>query len=200
MEFDEVPRTLDERRTADGKRRLMLTQAERSALITNQLIERAVGLYLDLEDARSQREIAQELNLTVKQLKYMTQSEEFKAIYDEYFSELGHDPRLKATRAGLVDLLPLAYTRFRGLLDDTTTPATVMLKAVEKVFELNGVKPQASKVSDRKELAEFLGGRDLNLTQINIDNLNVSDDNAQALLDVVEGQVVNETIPSAEEN
>lgn len=197
MEFEDVKRTLDERRTADNKRRLMLTQAERTALTDHQLIERAVGLYLDLEDARSQREIAQELDLSVKQLKYLTQSEEFKAIYEEYFSELGHDPRLKATRAGLVDLLPLAYTRFRSLLEDTTTPATVTLKAVEKVFELNGVKPQASRISDRKELAEFLQGRDVHLTQI---NLNVPDEDAQALLDVIAGQVVNETIPAAEED
>lgn len=197
MEIDEVKRTLDERRTIDGKRRLMLTQGERTALITNQLIERAVGLYLDLEDARSQREIAQELDITVKQLKYMTQSEEFKAIYEDHFSELGHDPRLKATRAGLVDLLPLAHSRFRGLLESTDTPATVLLKAVEKVLELNGVKPQASKISDRKELAEFLGGRDVTLTQVNI---NMPDDNAQALLDVIGGHVVGEIIPVAEED
>lgn len=196
MKIDEIPKTLDERRTVDGKRKLMLTQSERDVLTEHQTIERAVTLYLDLEEAKSQREIAQELGMTVKQLKYMTQSEEFKIIYEDYFSELGHDPRLKATRAGLVDLLPLAHARFRGLLESTTTPATVLLKAVEKVLELNGVKPQASKISDRKELAEFLDGNSLNLTQINI---TVPDQYDEALGDVIAGQVVNETLPSAEE-
>jgi hypothetical protein len=194
---DEIPRTLDERRTADGKRRLMLNQEERNILAEHQLIEQAVGLYLDLEEARSQREIAAELDLTVKQLKYLTQSEEFKAIYEEYFSDLGHDPRLKATRAGLVDLLPLAHARFRGLLQSSDTPATVMLKAVEKVFELNGVKPQASQVSDRKELAEFLGKNNLHLTQI---NFNVPGEYADALEEVVEGDVISERLPSAGED
>ena len=196
MKIDDISRTLDERRTVDGKRKLMLTQTERNILTENQLLERAVGLYLDLEEARSQRDIAQELGLTVKQLKYMTQSEEFKAIYEDYFSDLGHDPRLKATRAGLVDLLPLAYSRFQGLLESDDTPATVLLKAVEKVLELNGVKPQASKVSDRKELAEFLGSDNISLTQINI---TVPDEYQQALGDVVEGQIADEIIPSAEE-
>jgi len=196
MKHTEVKRTLDERRTVDGKRKLMLTQAERNVLTEHQLIERAVGLYLDLEEARSQREIAAELGITVQQLKYLTQSEEFKAVYEEYFSELGHDPRLKATRAGLVDLLPLAYTRFQGLLESTNTPATVLLKAIDKVWELNGVRPQAGKVSDRKELAEFLGESNVTLTQINI---NTPNDYEEALSNVIEGIVVGETIPSAEE-
>lgn len=186
MKIDDIPKTLDERRTEDGKRKLMLTQAERDTLTRNQMIERAVTLYLDLEEARSQREIADELGITVAELKYMTQSEEFKVVYEEYFSELGHDPRLKATRAGLVDLLPLAYSRFRGILESPTTPATVLLKAVEKVLELNGVKPQAGKVSDRKELADFLGS-EVNLTQVNI---TVSDEYKEALDEVIEGQIV----------
>ena len=52
MEIDDIKRTLDERRTIDGKRKLMLTQNERSVLTEHQLIERAVGLYLDLQEAR----------------------------------------------------------------------------------------------------------------------------------------------------
>jgi len=195
MKVDDVKRTLDERRTVDGKRKLMLTQAERNVLTEHQLIERAVGLYLDLEEARSQREIAAELDITVKQLKYLTQSEEFKAVYEEYFSELGHDPRLKATRAGIVDLLPLAYTRFRQLLENPNTPATVLLKAVDKVLVLNGVQPQAGKVSDRKELADFLGSSEVSLTQINVI---VPDDYEDTLSDIIDGNVVAETIPSAE--
>lgn len=189
MKADEVARTLDERRTADGKRKLMLTQAERAALAQNQLIERAVSFYLDLDEARSQREIANELGLTVRQLKYLTQSEEFKETYEDYFSELGHDPRLKATRAGMTDLLPLAYSRFLGLLESNNTPATVLMKAIEKVFELNGVRPQQSQVSDRKELAEFLGRSGLQLTQINI---NVPEEYEEALGEVVEGRLIEE--------
>ena len=199
MNIDDIPKTLDERRTVDGKRKLMLTQEERTILTDHQLLERAVGLYLDLETARSQREIAEELGITVKQLKYLTQSEEFTSIYEEYFSELGHDPRLKATRAGLVDLLPLAYARFRGLLESTDTPATVLLKAVDKVLELNGVRPQAGKVSDRKELAEFLVGSNVTLTRIDQININTPDEYAEALSNVTQGHIVGETIPSSED-
>jgi len=199
MKIDDIPKTLDERRTVDGKRKLMLTQEERTVLTDHQLIETAVGLYLDLDEARSQRDIAEELGITVKQLKYLTQSEEFTVIYEEYFSELGHDPRLKATRAGIVDLLPLAYTRFRELLENPLTPATVMLKAIDKVLELNGVRPQAGKVSDRKELAEFLVGSNITLTKIDQVNINAPDEYADALENVIQGNIVGETIPSSED-
>ena len=199
MKIDEIPKTLDERRTVDGKRKLMLTQEERTILTDHQLLERAVGLYLDLETARSQREIAQELGITVKQLKYLTQSEEFTTIYEEYFTELGHDPRLKATRAGLVDLLPLAYTRFRQLLESTDTPATVMLKAIDKVLELNGVRPQAGKISDRKELAKFLVGSNVTLTRIDQVNINAPDAYADALSNVIDGHIVDEVMPSSDD-
>jgi Trp operon repressor len=196
MDVDQISRTLDERRTSDGKRKLMLTRAERNALTEHQMIERAVSLYLNLDEARSQREIASELGISVQQLKYLTQSDDFKAVYEEYFSELGHDPRLKATRAGMVDLLPLAYSRFQDLLENTNTPATVLLKSIEKVFELNSVKPQAGKVSDRKELAEFLGSRELHLTQVNIGA--VPSQYREALDNVIEGQIADEVLPSAD--
>jgi ketol-acid reductoisomerase len=78
-------------------------------------------------------------------------------------------------------------------LESTQTPATVLLKAVEKVLELNGVQQQVGKVSDRKELAEFLGGA--NLTQINI---TVNEEYQEALEDVIDGQLVSERIQSAE--
>ena len=164
----------------------MLTADERNALIQNQIIERAVTLYLNLDEAKSQKDIADELDLTVRQLKYLTQSDEFKRIYDEYFSELGHDPRLKATRAGVVDLLPLAYNNLRSLLASPNTPATVMMKAIDKVFELNGVKPQSGKISDRKELAEFLKNNSINLTQI---NLSTEPQNEEALTHIIEGEM-----------
>jgi hypothetical protein len=190
MNIDEVVRDIDERRDGRG-RRVMLTNDERTALRDNQTIEAAVALYLNLEEAKNQSEIAEELGISVRQLKYMTQTEEFKTIYNEHFSELGHDPRLKATKAGLVDLLPLAFTRLTGILRSTDTPATVLMKAIDRVLELNGIQPQEAKVSDRKELAEFLGHAGLQMTQNNF-FLNPPDDYQEALTDVEGGVVIGE--------
>lgn len=192
MNADEVVRDLDERRDGRG-RRVMLTNAERDALLDNQMIESAVALYLNLDESKTQSEIATELGVTVRQLKYLTQTEEFKTVYNEHFSELGHDPRLKATKAGLVDLLPLAFRRLTGILNNGDTPATVLMKAIDRVFELNGIQPQEAKVSDRKELAEFLGTHGLQMTQNNF-FLPPPDEYAVALEEVEAGVVVGEAI------
>lgn len=198
MKAKDVPRTLDERLNVKGtRRRLRLNRHEKEALTQHQLVEGAVSLYLNLEDSLTRQQMADELGVTIRQFKDITHSDEFKIAYEKHFEELGHDPRLKATKAGLVDLLPTAFRQLKSLLETNTTPPTVLMKAIDKVFELNGIRPSTPQVSDRKQLAEFLGKHNLNLTQFNI---YPPSEYPQALEDVVEGVVVGEEeYPQAEE-
>jgi hypothetical protein len=82
--------------------------------------------------------------------------------------EIGHDPRYKAAMSHLRDMLPLAVKTHRELLTNAETPATVKMKAVELVYKLNGVNEPDNPASDRQELARWLTGKDINLTQLNI--------------------------------
>ena len=147
---------LAERRKTDGRRRIRLNAQEREELFERQQIERAVGMFLDLERAYSWREISQELGLTIKQLKDLTKSELFNEIYAEHFQELGHDPRLKASQAAITDLLAIAVNQLKGLLVGQETPASVRYNTIVKVLELNGITAQKGGANDKQQLANFL--------------------------------------------
>ena len=185
---------LDVRRTADGRRRINLTRDERADLVRQERVEAAVALFLDITTHRTTQQIAEELGITRKQLKALTHQQDFIDLYNEHFIELGHDPRLQAVRAGLADLLPHAFDQMSYLLINEDTPASVRLKAVLKVMELNGVRPQDPKGSNKRELAEFLkdAGATLIGTQI---NYNVPTEYDEALGEVIEG-VITEVEPT----
>lgn len=166
---DETP--LEQRRTADGRRRITLTRRERDDLVRQELIESAVFLYLDIHTHRTTQAIADELGITRKQLKTLTMHEDFITIYNDYFMELGHDPRLLRYREAISDLLPDAFDQIEKLITGAGTKDSTKLKACLKVFEYCGMKPVELKGSDRRELAEFLGeaGATLHLTQVNVE-------------------------------
>lgn len=185
---------LDERRTADGRRRINLTARERRDLVQHEMIEAAVALFLDITTHRTTAQIAEELGISRKQLKTITNKEEFIELYNEHFIELGHDPRLHAVRAGLADLLQPAFTALSGLITDDSTPKSVLRRAVMDILELNGIKPQDPKGSNKRELAEFLkdAGAAIQLNQFNFTIPQEYDD---ALGDVIEG-VIEEIEPT----
>src|SRR5512136_2212109 len=96
-------------RSVQGKRHLNLTAPEREALADQRLIERAISMFLDLEQDRTWNQIAQELGISISELKRMTRKPEFQRIYDQTTVAIGHDPRLQAVVSTLPDLLPLAF-------------------------------------------------------------------------------------------
>jgi|GEM_PF-1187345 len=184
---------LDERRTADGRRRIQLTAGERRELVEQERVEAAVALFLDITQHRTTQQIADELGISRKALKTLTKREDFIALYNEHFIELGHDPRLQAIKSGLADLLPHAYDQLAKLLVSPDTPSSVRYNTIKTVFELNGVKPQDPKGSNKRELATFLkdAGATINLNQF---NFQIPQEYDEALDNVIEG-VIEEVEP-----
>ena len=147
---------LKERSLDDGRRKISLRAAERQALLRQERAEAAAALFLDLDVYRSWADIARELGLSAAQLRDLTKTEEFDSAYNQLFAELGHDPRFRATQAAVADLLPMAATKLKELVTAGRTSDSVRLKAIQMIFELNGLTRQQQVTSDRQELAKFL--------------------------------------------
>jgi len=196
---------LEQRRTTDGRRRITLTTQERKDFERQELIEGAVSLYLDIHTHRTTQDMADELGLTRKQLKDLTHHEDFIAVYNDHFMELGHDPRLMRYREAISDLMPLAYQELEHLLKHRSTKDSTKIRAIFKVFELCGMKPVELKGSDRRELAEFLNETGtVNLTQINLEagaTLAMGAEHKAALQRALRGEILdteNETMQNPE--
>lgn len=103
--------------------------------------------------------------------------------------EISHDPRLKATKNALLDLLPLSLVAIKDVLENGTAGAKV--QAARMVFDLNGIVKQVSTESDRKELIDFLTDKNLTLQQNNV-NVNIVPDEYLETMDnygrAVEGE------------
>lgn len=176
---------LAQRVRADGKRQLSLRESEKKDFKRKQLIEAAVSMFLDLEHDTSWNEMAVALGITLISLKTLTKTDEFQDCYNEHFAELGHDPRLRATQAALVDMLPQAVRELRDLL--SCNAPTVKLAAIKEVIRLNGIDQPKTAASDRNELAEFLKNAGVNLTQVNV---TVPPEYTQAVRDTVDATFV----------
>lgn len=117
------------------RRHLSLTQGERADLLESRRIEEAVSFFLDLEQDRTVKQIAEEMGLSVSALKRLTQKPDFQAKYDEVLMGLGHHPRLQAVNAQLPELMPLAYQALRQVLTGQRVAATAKVQAVKLLFD-----------------------------------------------------------------
>jgi len=174
-------------RMIGGKRRMQLTKAERRELKHNRLVEKAVSLFLDIEQPHSWKEMALELGISQPALKDLTKTQEFMDAYSAFYVELGHDPRLKASQAAVADMLPTAINALKTMLSSSATRDTVKLNIIREVIKLNGMGAPETKNNDRQELADFLKG-----AGVNIENMNVAvppDYLKHMANDVVDGQV-----------
>jgi hypothetical protein len=177
----------EERRLSDGRRKITLRKVERKELRRRQLCEAAAALFLDLEDHRTWQEIAEELGITVSQLKTLTNSEQFERVYNELFADLGHDPRYRAAQAQVSDLLPLAVKSHRDILSREGVADGVRLRAVQEVYKLNNLKGAQGDQSDREALARFLLENELSEPKISVPE-EYSEAEGKYLPDVVEGE------------
>ena len=136
------------------KKRFALTIAERELLAKNRQLEEAVALFLDPEVDRTNRQIAEQLGMSLDKLKRMMQTEAFRDLYEAQLVDIGHSPRLKQARASIDELLPLATRVVRNILTDPNAPPGVRLKAAEKILEY---APKDNGVGDQvKEFTAFL--------------------------------------------
>src|SRR5574338_624029 len=188
----EIKRTLNDRLLPDGRRAIKLRSEERTLLQQEGMIENAVAMFLDLEHEHTWEEISAALGISVPTLKKLTKSQEFLDKYHEHFADLGHDPRLKAGKAALVDMLPTAIRELKGLITDPETPPTVKLGAIKEVIRLNGIEPEGAGQSDNAEFAGFLKKAGINVGQANI-TVELPVEYQQAIDSYVDGQY--EAIP-----
>jgi len=155
LKEEDVTGALEENKHPDGRRKIKLTKRERQELVRRERAEAAAFLFLDLEQSRTYAEIAEELGISVHGLKDLTRTPEFDKAYNDLQPELGHDPRYRAARTALMDMLPNAIVELKNLLTNTRTPPTVKLKAIEKVLELNNIDAP-SVHNERQEIVQFL--------------------------------------------
>lgn len=182
----EIKRSLEERLLPDGRRAIKLRREERTALQRESQIEAAVAMFLDLEKDYSWEQIAEELGVSVITLKKITKSKEFADKYNEHFAELGHDPRLKASQAALVDMLPVAIRELKKLITTPGVSANVRLQAIKEVIRLNGIQPADAGMSDSAEYAQFLRKAGVNVENATI-NVSLPEEYKRAIEGYIDG-------------
>ena len=182
-------------REINGKRHINLTGGERTGLAANLQIERAIALFLDLEQDRTWKQIAEELGISVSELKRITKEPEFQRLYDTATVSIGHDPRLQAITSSLPDLLPTAFRQLRKLLTADETRDDVRLKVIIKIMEFNKVGEEQG-VEDPRELSNFLNENNVRIEGDVVVNLGVPEEYRKAFqrftgTDIVEGAIRN---------
>ena len=163
-----VTGALADRTDDNGRRRIKLTKAERQELVRQERAQTAAFLFLDLDQARTWKTIAEEMGLSAHQLRDLTKTEEFDVAYNNLFVELGKDPRYRAAQGALADMLPLAMQRLKTLLTNDRTPEGTRLKAIEKIMSLNGLENLKPQQSDRQELVQFLIAKNINIDAVGV--------------------------------
>lgn len=126
---------MTEQENTTERRHLSLTRAERTDLLESRQIEEAVSYFLDLEQDRTVKQIAEEMGISVSALKRLTQKPEFQARYDEVLMGLGRHPRLAAVNQQLPELMPLAYQALKSVLTGQRVAATARVQAVKLLFD-----------------------------------------------------------------
>jgi hypothetical protein len=87
-------------------------------------------------------------------------------------------------------MLPLAAVELKRLLTSTRTPAGVRLRAIERIFSLNGLNEPQQQGNDRQELARFLIEHHITLDSVGIVVVPAEYEKAlqDALPEVIEGE------------
>jgi len=84
-------------------------------------------LYQDLDRKYTQDEIAEKLEITRGQLNNLIRTKEFEDRWNEHFIELGRDPSIKATQAGIAELLPAAFSTLKEAVEEGDVPWMVRI-------------------------------------------------------------------------
>ena len=148
---------LAQRQLPDGRRKIKLNRNERLDLERSRLVEAAVVLFLDTSTGRTWAQVAEDLGVTPQKLRDLTKSEAFELAYDQYFAELGHDPRFKAAQGALLDIVPVSMRELKSIIESTVAKDQDKLKAIKMVFDLVNLSvPPSNQESDRKEIADYL--------------------------------------------
>ena len=157
------------------------------------VIDRVIGLFLDLEAGHTRAEIMDSVGMTRYQFEKLTQLKAFEERYGAYFVNLRSDPVLQVVQQAIVqELLPKAMRTLEAIMTSETAPANARMRAAIEVLNRSGVRNVEPEVSDRHDLAKFLGERNITVNQYN--NYNVPPEYMEAVkkYDVLEGEIVEE--------
>ena len=151
-------------------RKLQLNKEDRAALAKRRQIEQAVSYFLDMEQSRTLKQIADEMEISVSALKRLTNDLQFQEVYDEVMMNLGHHPRLQALNAQLPDLIPLGYQALKRLLSPGTAH-TAQVSAVKLLFDTLRIGDQVRE-EDPQALENYMRGKGV-VIQNNVMNVNL---------------------------
>lgn len=153
----------------------------------NAAIDRAIDMFLDIENDHPRTEIMNTLGLSHETFRNLTNSRDFEERYNHHFLELRTDPVVTAVQHKLVDtLLPKAFRVLQEILDDTNAPATARIRAALEVLNKAGIKDMQPQQSDRHELVKFLGEKGITINNLTV-NLPAEYQQAIEKWNVVEG-------------
>jgi hypothetical protein len=163
------------RQYREGQRHVNLTKTERSALAEQRQMESIVVMFLDLEQDRTWKQIAEENGISISELKRITRKPEFQRIYDEATVAIGHDPRLQAVTTQLPDLLPVAFRKLKELLTKPEVRDDVRLKAILEIMKMNQVGKDGG-TEDPGEMSNFLKKHNVEVQGDMIINMGMPED------------------------
>ena len=155
---------------AKKPRKLQLSKEDRAALAKRRQIEQAVSYFLDMEQSRTLKQIADEMEISVSALKRLTNDPQFQDVYDEVMMNLGHHPRLQALNTQLPDLIPLGYQALKRLLSPGTAH-TAQVSAVKLLFDTLRIGDQVRE-EDPQALENYMRGKGV-VIQNNVMNVNL---------------------------
>ena len=159
-ELPEPTGPLAERITKDGRRRLQLNKREKQDIVEQQKLNHLVSMVLTLdENSLTYQEMAEELEMTVPEMKNLMRTQAFQDTYNEYFMQLGHDPRVEYIQSRIVELLPYVFVQMQTALTSDDVPWTARWQIMDKVLELSGIERPSNVQNDRKEIEKFLSDR-----------------------------------------
>jgi hypothetical protein len=140
--------------TPKKRRKLNLSRTDRTELLQKRQIELAVSYFLDLEQDRTVKQIAEEMGITVGALKHLTTTTQFQEVYDDAMMQLGHHPRLQALSTQLPELAPLAYQALKRMLMPGTAH-TAQVSAIKLLFDTLSIGEQIRE-EDPAALTNFM--------------------------------------------
>jgi hypothetical protein len=170
--------------------------------LRNALIDRVIGLFLDVEHEHRRSEIIAVTGMSLHMFTKLTQSKDFEERYADYFANIKADPVLQAVQQKLItDLLPRAYRVLDEVLGDRGAPATARMRAAVEVLTRAGVRNVEPEVSERHELAKFLGERNVEQNNLTINNYNIPPEYAaaQKKYNIIDGEFKLDLEPSETE-
>jgi hypothetical protein len=174
-----MPRTTNDRR--DQRRELEELETLFGGVQTDadegSLVDFVIPLFVDHEQRYTDHEICDQvrrsfgIDFDIDDLLRLQKTPTFQERWP--LSEFGMDPRVAAARHAFADLLSLAMDQLRTLLTSANTPATVKMRAIQLITDMNKVENEQAQPSNMGELVKFLDGLGMGsqINQLNVRTL-----------------------------